>query len=311
MNNLSQFMKNKKVAVVMGGVSAEREVSLRSGSAVVKALNNAGVNAFAVDGVTELMKLDRNNVDAVFNILHGEAGENGQLAGLLSCLDVRFTGCDTQGAVLSWNKNTAKIIVADSGIKTPESQMLTDSSQLSIRGNGPWIIKPTEEGSSVGLYYAENESELKQYTEKALQTVESILVEQFIKGTEGTVSIVQNRVLPVIKIVPKVGLYDYQAKYQSTETQYFCPSGFEQELETGLKEDAMTVFKCLGLKGWGRVDFIVDEEGNRWFLEANTTPGMTETSLVPKAAAAVGWSFEELVLRILSTAFDDMGKGHV
>ena len=131
----------------------------------------------------------------------------------------------------------------------------------------------------------------------------SILVEQFIKGTECTVAIIKDLVLPVIRIKPAVGLYDYEAKYQSKVTEYYCPSGFDSELEESLKKDAMVAFKTLSLKGWGRIDFIVDEKGNRWFLEANTTPGMTETSLVPKAAKAIGWDFEELVIQILSTAF--------
>ncbi|MBL4661923.1 MAG: D-alanine--D-alanine ligase [Alcanivoracaceae bacterium] len=241
----------------------------------------------------------------MFNILHGEAGENGELAGLLSSLNINYTGCDVTGAVLSWNKDIAKTLVAAKGIKTPGAQILKDVNQLTISDKGPWIVKPTKEGSSVGLYYVKDKKELTYCVKKALQDVDSVLVEDFIAGTECTVAIIKDNVLPVIRIEPEVGLYDYQAKYESTGTKYFCPSGFNEELENALKNDALRAFNALGLKGWGRVDFIVDTDGNRWFLEANTTPGMTETSLVPKAAAAIGWSFDELVKQILSTAFTD------
>jgi len=296
------------VAVVMGGKSAEREVSLRSGNAVMKALREQNINVKAIDGINELLSLEINTIDAVFNILHGGAGENGELAGLLSCLGAKFTGCDVSGAVLSWNKDIAKTLVANKGIKTPLSQTITHSSELKVQGNGPWIVKPTKEGSSVGLYFTEAQTQLKLNVDDALQTVDSVLVEDFIEGTECTVAVVNGQVLPVIKIQPATGLYDYQAKYESNETQYFCPSGFDIDLENALKNDALLAFKTLELKGWARIDFIVDKEGNRWFLEANTTPGMTETSLVPKAAAIHGWHFNRLVKEILDTAFN--GDSH-
>jgi D-alanine-D-alanine ligase len=293
---------NKNIAVIMGGVSAEREVSLNSGNAVLNALKKSGVNGFSVDGVQQLLKLNLNQVDAVFNILHGESGENGELAGLLSCLQIAFTGSRQKGAVLSWNKDIAKKIVSDIGILTPTSQTITSIKQLKTPSNGPWIVKPTQEGSSVGLYYAETHDELNSVIEKALNQVDSILIEQFIEGQECTVAIVDNQILPVVRIKPQIGLYDYEAKYKSKQTEYFCPSGFEEDIETKLKEDAYSAFKALDLYGWGRIDFIVDKHKNRWFLEANTTPGMTETSLVPKAAKAYGWTFEELVLKILSSS---------
>jgi len=297
------------IAVIMGGVSAEREVSLRSGAAVIKALKNTGHKATKVDGVKNLLDLSLDDYDAVFNILHGEAGENGELAGLLSSLDANYTGCDINGAVLSWNKDVAKTLVAAAGIKTPKAQVLTNFKDLQIADDGPWIVKPTKEGSSVGLYFANTADELNDAVKKALGEVDSILIETFIEGTECTVAIVENQVLPVVRIKPQVGLYDYEAKYKSNKTQYYCPSGFDEKLENDIKQDAMHAFKILGLQGWGRIDFIIDKEDNRWFLEANTTPGMTETSLVPKAATAIGWSFDELVSKILATAFK--GGHHV
>lgn len=300
-----------KVAVIMGGVSAEREVSLRSGTAVLQAFKNLNISAFAVDGTQALLNTDKKAYDIVFNILHGEAGENGELAGLLSCLNVPFTGTKTEGAVLSWDKDIAKTLIKEKGLKTPRACVVTDVTDFDQNavGSGPWIVKPTQEGSSVGLYFANNTTELHHSIREALETVDSILVEDFIDGIECTVAIVAGTTLPVIKIQPAIGMYDYQAKYEKNDTQYFCPSGFDEALETALKKEAEVAFKALSLSGWGRIDFIVDAQGHRWFLEANTTPGMTKTSLVPKAAAAYGWDFNELVKRILLTALQ--GENHV
>jgi D-alanine-D-alanine ligase len=293
-----------KVAIIMGGISAEREVSLRSGAAVLQAFNNLNINAFTVDGTKSLLETDKNDYDVVFNILHGEAGENGELAGLLACLDVPFTGTKTEGAVLSWDKNVAKTLVKEQGLKTPRACVVTPTNKFNKHsvGSGPWIVKPTQEGSSVGLFYANTETELHTSISKALELVDSILIEDFIDGIECTVAIVAGNTLPVIKIQPAIGMYDYQAKYENDDTQYFCPSGFDDTLESALKHDAEVAFKALSLKGWGRIDFIIDTQGNRWFLEANTTPGMTATSLVPKAAATFGWDFNELVKNILLTS---------
>lgn len=304
--------KNLNVAVIMGGISAEREVSLRSGIAIVKSLKKFCQNVEAIDGVKAFLESDFNQFDAVFNILHGEAGENGELAGLLSSLGIKYTGCNLSAAAVSWNKDFSKTIVANHNIKTPQSQLISKASELKIKNTGPWIVKPNQEGSSVGLFYSENEIQLKNNITEALSKVNTILVEDFIKGTECTVSIVKGKALPVIKIIPKVGLYDYDAKYESGNTGYFCPSGYDSKLESSLQKDALKAYNALGLSGWARIDFMVDESSQHWFLEANTTPGMTETSLVPKAAKAIDWNFDELVLQILSTAFiKDNGVPHV
>lgn len=298
--------KNQNIIVIYGGNSAEREVSLNSGKAVISSLTNQGYNVKPVDGVEELLKLDDlNSYDAVFNILHGEAGENGQLASLLTLLNIKYTGCDCKGAILSWHKDIAKKLVTQAGLLTPSSVVQTKNSSINISGNGPWIVKPTQEGSSVGLYFEDDKNKLEKTIDQALSTVDSVLVEEFIDGVECTVAIVDNIVLPVVKIIPNNGLYDYEAKYESAETGYYCPSGFSSELESMLKQDATTAYQTLGLKGWARVDFIVDENNNCWFLEANTTPGMTKTSLVPKAAKSFGWSFDQLVSKILGSAFEE------
>ena len=294
------------IAVIMGGKSAEREVSLRSGLAVANALSAQFVNVTQIDGIDELLRSDLNSFDAAFNILHGEAGENGELAAFFSAVGIAYTGCDLKGAVLSWDKSIAKTIVQAHGIRTPKSQVITDIEQIKIHNSGPWIVKPTQEGSSVGLFYAGNEIELSECVNKALKLVDSILIEEFIEGSECTVAIVKGQVLPVIRIKPSIDLYDYEAKYNSTQTEYFCPSGYDKKLEKAVQQDALNAFNALQLKGWGRIDFMVDTQGKHWFLEANTTPGMTQTSLVPKAAAAIGWDFNKLVLNILSTAFTEV-----
>ncbi len=302
----SKPLSKLTVAVIMGGKSAEREVSLRSGLAVANALSAQSIKVIKLDGIEELLKCDLKSFDAVFNILHGEAGENGELAGFLSSVGIAYTGCGLKGAVLSWDKSVAKTIVQAHGIRTPNSQVITNIAQIQIHNPGPWIVKPTQEGSSVGLFYADNEIELKTCARKALKLVDSILIEDYIKGSECTVAIVKGKSLPVIRINPGVDLYDYEAKYNSTQTEYFCPSGYDNKLEDALKQDALKAFKALHLKGWARIDFMVDKQGKHWFLEANTTPGMTQTSLVPKAANAIGWSFNQLVLNILSTAFTEV-----
>ena len=304
-------LSDLSIAVIMGGVSAERSVSLRSGTAIVKALKQHDISVTCIDGTAELINSDHKSFDAAFNIVHGEAGENGELAGLLSSLGLKYTGCDVKGAVLSWHKDTAKKLIAEQGLKTPQAQVLDNAKDLQIKNNGPWIVKPTKEGSSVGLYYADDETTLTNAVTNALKEVDGILVEDFIAGQECTVAIVKGQALPVVRIKPGDGLYDYEAKYESTQTQYFCPSGFDKDLETALQNDALLAYQALSLQGWARIDFIVDKKGQRWFLEANTTPGMTETSLVPKAAEAIGWTFDQLVLQILSTAFDDFDTmGH-
>ena len=304
-NMFNKPLSELKIAVIMGGKSAEREISLLSGKAVANALEAFSIKVVQIDGVDELLKSDIKSFDAVFNILHGEAGENGELAGLLSSFGVRYTGCDAKGAVLSWDKDVAKTLVKSQGISTPASKVVVDANELKITNKGPWIIKPTQEGSSVGLFFVKTKDELKKTVSKALKLVDSILIEDFIDGSECTVSIINEEALPVIRIIPHIDLYDYEAKYNSSKTQYFCPSGYDKELEEAIKNDALKSFNALFLKGWGRIDFMVDKQGKHWFLEANTTPGMTKTSLVPKAAKAIGWDFNTLTLNILSTAFKE------
>jgi D-alanine-D-alanine ligase len=300
MNSASKDVMN--VALLMGGESAEREVSLSSGAAVQQALQQLGHHVQVADGIDGLKKLNKQAVDVVFNILHGADGEDGQLAAWLNLEGYVSTCVDFAAASISWHKDQAKAIIARAGIQTPESQLLKQADELKISGKGPWIIKPATEGSSVGLFKANNEAELTQAVCSAFKVANQILVEDFIDGIECTVGVVGGVVLPVVSIVPASELYDYHAKYQSNTTQYHCPANFSQQWQLALQQDAKTVCQALNINGWCRVDFIVDKQGQRWFLEVNTTPGMTNSSLLPKAAAVYGWDFNRLVAEILATA---------
>lgn len=294
--------KKMKVALMMGGHSAEREVSLNSGAAVQKALEALGHVVFPVNDTDELKALTV-QVDVVFNLLHGADGEDGQLAAWLNQEGYAYTGCDHLAGALSWYKDKSKILVDAVGVRTPQAQCISDLDELVITSEGPWIVKPAGEGSSVGLFKANNSAELTQAVSDSLNLSGLILVEDYIQGVECTVGVVGGEVLPVVSIVPDGELYDYQAKYESRKTQYHCPPTFDKSWQEALQTDAVKVFNALSLSGWARVDFIVDDQGHRWFLEANTTPGMTETSLLPKAAAVHGWDFATLVAKILDSAF--------
>ncbi len=290
------------VALLMGGQSAEREVSLNSGAAIHQALKALGHQVHVADGITGLKQLNKQAVDVVFNILHGADGEDGQLAAWLNLEGYRSTCVDYAAASLSWHKDHAKAIVKKVGVRTPDSQLLKHASDLIISNTGPWIVKPAAEGSSVGLFKANNEEELSKAVDNAFEVATEILVEDFIDGVECTVGVVGDVVLPVVSIVPESELYDYHAKYQSESTQYYCPANFEKQWQVELQRDAKSACKALNINGWCRVDFIIDNKGQGWFLEVNTTPGMTNNSLLPKAAAVHGWDFMQLVAQILKTA---------
>lgn len=300
--------KSLQITLMMGGHSAEREVSLSSGAAVRSALQNLGHQVYSANDIAQLQNIaaelieQGQNVDVVFNLLHGADGEDGLLAAWLQQQGHAFTGCSHSAAVLSWDKNITKMIAEQVGVLTPRGQCVERQQDVLIDGDGPWIVKPADEGSSVGLCKVNQPEQLPQAVEQALKHSDRILIEQFIAGMECTVGMVDGVILPVVGIQPAGELYDYQAKYQSDQTRYDCPPQLPTDCLQALQQDALRVFKALRLESWGRADFIVDQQGKRWFLEINTTPGMTESSLVPKAAAAHGWSFEQLVGKILATA---------
>lgn len=295
------------VGVVMGGGSAEREVSIRSGQSVISALKSLGYQTVAIDGMHELKSMVRKNkVDTIFNIMHGMEGENGIMAAWAAAENIPITGCLYEGALFSWYKSHAKYAVSAFGLQTPPAYLFDQQSIIEQKHLCPsekgWIVKPNCEGSSVGIHKVDDFNQLKAVVEEVLSFNDSVLVESYVEGIECTVGIVNGHVLPVVSIEPEGVLYDYEAKYESVKTKYYCPSVLDEKVENLVKQDALRAFKALSLRGWARVDFIIDGQGDRWFLEANTTPGMTQSSLVPKAAKEYGWAFDKLVLEILKTS---------
>jgi len=295
-----------RVAVVMGGNSAEREVSLDSGRNVLAALKSRGVDAHGIDGIPALLDaLRAGHFARVFNILHGRGGEDGVLQGALQSLGVPCTGSGVLGSALSMDKIRTKQVWQALGLPTPDyaRHIAGDDIGAAIARVGlPAVVKPSHEGSSVGITRVRAQSDLAEAVKLAARYDGELLIEQMIEGDEYTVGILQGEALPSIHIVPKAEFYDYHAKYVAEDTQYICP-GLDDAGEKAIRALALSAFDAAGCAGWGRVDVMRDRAGKFFLLEVNTTPGMTSHSLVPKAARAVGVDFEELCWRILQTSF--------
>ena len=301
MSNASKF---GKVAVLLGGKSAEREVSLDSGKAVLEALLRSGVNAEGFDpqerSVTELVGYDR-----AFIVLHGRGGEDGQIQGALEWMNVPYTGTGVQGSAIGMDKVKTKQIWQGSDLPTAPYRIISKDSDLTevIESLGlPLIIKPVHEGSSVGMSKVEKAEELAAAIEKATVHDAVVMAEKWITGREYTISFLNGLPLPVIRLQPPadVAFYDYEAKYNRNDVEYGIPCGLSETEEKNLQELCLRAFQAVGASGWGRIDAMLDEQGHFWLLEVNTVPGMTSHSLVPKAAKAVGYSFDELCVAILA-----------
>ncbi|AUC06323.1 D-alanine--D-alanine ligase [Acinetobacter lwoffii] len=300
MSNASKF---GKVAVLLGGKSAEREVSLDSGTAVLEALVRSGVNAEAFDpqerSVTELVNYDR-----AFIVLHGRGGEDGQIQGALEWLNVPYTGTGVQGSAIGMDKVKTKQVWQGSELPTAPYRIVTKDSDANDIVNAlglPLIIKPVHEGSSIGMSKVEKIEDFAEAITKATEHDAVVMAEKWITGREYTIVVLNGQALPVIRLEPPqdVAFYDYEAKYQRNDVQYGIPCGLSEAEEQQLKALSLRAFQAVGASGWGRIDAMQDEQGNFWLLEVNTVPGMTSHSLVPKAAAAVGYSFDELCVAIL------------
>jgi len=295
-----------RVAVVMGGRSAERDVSLDSGRNVLAALKARGVDAHGVDGIPALLDaLRAGHFARVFNILHGRGGEDGVLQGALQSLGVPCTGSGVLGSALSMDKIRTKQVWEALGLPTPGyvRHLAGDDIGAAIAHVGlPAVVKPSHEGSSVGITRVRAQSDLAEAVKLAARYDGELVIEQMIEGDEYTVGILQGEALPSIHIVPKAEFYDYHAKYVAEDTQYICP-GLDAAGEKEIRALALVAFNAAGCSGWGRVDVMRNRAGKFFLLEVNTTPGMTSHSLVPKAARAVGIPFEELCWRILETSF--------
>ncbi len=297
-----------RVAVALGGDSAEREVSLDSGRNVLEALRSRGIDAHPVDGIPALLDaLRAGHYARVFNILHGRGGEDGVLQGALESLRVPYTGSGVLGSALAMDKVRTKQVWIAEGLPTPRHVAFQrgDDLSASIAAIGyPAIVKPSHEGSSVGITRVFSEADLPAAVELAARYDGELLIEQLIIGDELTIGILDGVALPSIRIVPSGEFYDYHAKYVAEDTQYLCP-GLEGVAEARVRALSLRAFHAAGCSGWGRVDVMRDRAGNDTLLEVNTTPGMTSHSLVPKAARQVGIEFDALCWRILETSLAD------
>ena len=295
-----------RVAVVMGGTAAEREISLRSGAAVFQALKNQGVDAIAVDVQGSLIDALKDlQVDRVFNIIHGRGGEDGVLQAVLEVLGIPYTGSGVLASALAMDKHRTKLCWQGYGLVTPQWFILKDNDDIEpciTKLGFPVIVKPAQEGSSIGMNKAHNREELINALQIAAEYDCDVYAESWVTGKEYTVGVLDGVALPVIRLETPNAFYDYEAKYQATTTQYHCPCGLPIEQEQMLQDLAVTACQVIGVKGWARVDVFIDEKGQYQLIEVNTVPGMTDHSLVPMAAKQAGIDFENLVWRILASS---------
>ena len=295
-----------KVAVMMGGLSAEREVSLKSGAAVLAALRAVGVDAHPFDPKDKpLEALHAEGFVRVFVALHGRGGEDGTLQGALDLLDLPYTGSGVLASALAMDKWRSKLVWQASGLPVPDYVVLdaaSDFAAVEAQLGLPLFVKPANEGSSIGISKVKQAGDLRAAYELAARYDACVIAERYLGGGEFTVGILTGRALPVIRIVPATEFYDYDAKYLRDDTEYRIPSGLGEARESEMRELALRAFSVLGGRGWGRMDFMLDADGGIYCLEANTSPGMTDHSLVPMAARAAGIPFAQLVLTLLEEA---------
>ncbi len=296
-----------KVAVLMGGQSAEREISLKSGTAVLRALTTMKVDAEAIDVSVDIFEqLRKRGFTRAFIALHGPLGEDGCIQGGLDVMGMPYSGSGVMASSICMNKLMTKQIWRGCNVPTPSHRILNDEvdeDELIDDLGLPMIFKPVSQGSSIGMSKVNSRDEIKKAWQLARKFEETVIAEQWINGKEYTVAILDDRALPMIRLETPRTFYDYDAKYESNDTQYHCPCGLPLELESDIQNLALQAFKATDATGWGRVDVMLDELNNPWFLEINTVPGMTDHSLVPMAAKAIDIDFNELVIKILKTSF--------
>ena len=297
-----------KILVLMGGWSNEREISLISGKSVFNSLVTSGLDVIELDlkrdNISEIKEL---NPDRVFIVLHGKGGEDGEIQLYLENLGIPYTGSGSESSKICMNKRITKKILLKNNIQTPNFMEISDNTKIEDIENlfqYPFVIKPSSEGSSIGVYIAEDRKSCKEAIKENMKISSDIILEEYKSGKEYTVGILDNLALPVIQLIPPGKFYDYEAKYNSNETKYICPSGLDQNTEEEIKKLSIDCFRALNCRGWGRVDLIIDKQNKPWIIELNTVPGMTEHSLVPMAANQKNINFDELVLKILDTSLE-------
>lgn len=300
-------LKQQKIAVLFGGTSAERDVSLNSGKAVLNALLKQGYDAHGIDPKeTPVTDLTRMKFDRVFNILHGRGGEDGGLQGMLEQIGLPYTGCGVMASALAMDKMRTKMLWKGFGLPIADMEIVTRDNVAELnpmavveRLGLPLMVKPSREGSSVGLTKVKAVEELKSAVDFALECDDTVLIEEWLSGIELSVPVLGGEVLPAVQIIPEGEFYDYDAKYISDNTQYICPAPLTQEKEQELRRLVKQAYDSIGCSGWSRIDVMVNARGDFCLVEVNTSPGMTSHSLFPMSAATVGYSFEQLVARIL------------
>lgn len=301
--------KYGKVLVLMGGWSNEREISLVSGSFVYDSLIKSGVNTIRLDLTkNNLNEIEKISPDRVFIILHGKGGEDGEIQKYLDSLNIPYTGSNSESSKLCMNKRSTKEKLLSNDILTPNYERISkmEISSIKKRFQYPFIVKPSAEGSSIGVFIVENDRDLERAISANEKISSDFIAEDYIEGLEYTVGILGDSALPVIKLLPPGKFYDFNAKYESDKMQYICPSQLDDSMEDKLKKISLNCFKTCGCKGWGRIDIIVDDKGNPWVIELNTVPGMTSHSLVPLAAKERNIDFENLVLKILDSSLQKL-----
>jgi D-alanine-D-alanine ligase len=301
------LLKDKKIGVLMGGVSAEREISLRSGAAIHNALKGLQYNAVAIDAGADICSvLQREQIDMVFLALHGGYGENGSIQGLLDVLGIPYTGSGVLSSALAMDKEASKKIFLYHHIPMPPFTVLSKSRRTETMEFGmPWVVKPSAEGSSIGVSIVKDKNVFKKALEHAFSFGPKVIVEEYIEGQEIQIGILNNRILGGVEVRPSLEFYNYEAKYTAGLTDYILPPHLEQEVYEKAQRAALAAHEALGCKGATRVDLRVDREGNPFVLEVNTIPGMTETSLLPKIAGRAGLDFPALIEAILRGVVDE------
>ncbi len=296
-----------KVAVLMGGWAAEREVSLVSGQAVLEGLQRRGVDAQGVDvGPASAARLTDGDYDRAFNVLHGRGGEDGVIQGVLEVLGLPYTGSGVMGSAIGMDKYRTKLLFQALGLPTPAFELIADETDIEAACalGFPLMVKPALEGSSIGLSRADDPGQLRKAWSTAAEYDSHVMAERWITGDEYTAAVLGEEAMPLIKLETSHPFYDYDAKYVADDTRYLIPCGLDATAERELQSLALSAFDAIGATGWGRVDILVDAQGQPWLIEVNTVPGMTSHSLVPMAAKAAGIDFDELVWQILAQTLE-------
>ncbi len=303
MASIKKKLKDKKIAVLMGGWSAEREISLMTGKAVLQALKEEEYKVIGIDLAKNIVeKLKKHRIDFVFLALHGPIGEDGRIQGLLEILGIPYTGSGPLASALAMNKIYAKQIFSQAGIPTPPWIVVDRLQVTGYRLQGlklPVVVKPVAQGSAIGVSIVKKKEGLSSAIKKAKKLDKEVLIEEYIPGKEITVGILGEKTLPIIEIIPKTNFYDYQAKYAPGGSEHLIPARLEKRVAERTARIALEAHQALGCRAYSRVDLRVDGKGQSWVLEINTIPGMTKMSLLPDAARAMGISFNQLVLKII------------